>query len=197
MKKCGLFFLLAVLALAPELGAAQDVIEVTLREGTNMALALSPDGQTIAIDLQGRLWTLPVDGGSARALTDELGDVRQQSYAPDGESIAFQSYRDGTSHIWVVGIDGGGLEQVTHGPYDDREPHWSHDGTKIAFSSDRGGTYDLWTIELATGELTQLTRDAGNEFMPVWSPDDASDREREDLRARRLDGAPVACCDIL
>ena len=48
MKRLGSFFLLAVLPLAPELGAAQDVIEVTLREGTNLALALSPDGQTIA-----------------------------------------------------------------------------------------------------------------------------------------------------
>ena len=108
MKRLGSFFLLAVLPLAPELGAAQDVIEVTLREGTNMALALSPDGQTIAIDLQGRLWTLPVGGGSARALTDELGDVRQPSYAPDGDRVAFQSYRDGTWHIWAVGAKGEG-----------------------------------------------------------------------------------------
>ena len=32
-----------------------------------MAIALSPDRQTIAIDLQGGLWTLPIKGGAARA----------------------------------------------------------------------------------------------------------------------------------
>ena len=35
-------------------------LEITVHEGTSMAIALSPDKRTLAIDLQGGLWTLPV-----------------------------------------------------------------------------------------------------------------------------------------
>ena len=71
------FVILASLGLAPTPEAvAPATIEVTLTEGTNMAAALSPDGGTLAIDLVGRIWTLPASGGTATALTDPFGDAR-------------------------------------------------------------------------------------------------------------------------
>src|SRR4051812_33092482 len=44
-------------------------VRLTLHEGTNMAAALSPDGQTIALDLLGTLWTMPAQGGAAKPIT--------------------------------------------------------------------------------------------------------------------------------
>ena len=40
-------------------------IDVTVREGTSMSVAVSPDGRTLAVDLQGSIWTLPAAGGPA------------------------------------------------------------------------------------------------------------------------------------
>jgi hypothetical protein len=34
-------------------------VDVTVQEGTSMSVAVSPDGQTLAIDLQGGIWTVP------------------------------------------------------------------------------------------------------------------------------------------
>lgn len=136
-----------------------------------MAIALSPDGQRVVIDLQGGLWVVPIAGGEAVRITDEYGDARQPSFSPDGKRVAFQSYRDGTWRIWTVGIDGADLKAVTSGPFDDREPHWSPDGRTIAFSSDRSGNYDVWALDVASGGVRQVTRDDGNEFFPAWSPD--------------------------
>src|SRR3712207_6756650 len=74
-------------------------LDITVSEGTSMAVALSPDGQTIAVDLQGGLWTLPARGGTAQRIVDEYYDARQPAWAPDGKTLAFQSYRDGTWRI--------------------------------------------------------------------------------------------------
>lgn len=49
----------------------QRKVDATLHEGTSMA-ALSPDGRTIAIDLLGRIWTLPTSGGTRPRLAYPL-----------------------------------------------------------------------------------------------------------------------------
>ena len=152
----------------PEAALAQ--IEVTVREGTNMAAAVSPDGSTIAMDVLGRIWVLPIGGGTATPLTDELGDARQPSWSPDGSSIVFQAYWDGNFHVWAVAADGEDLRQLTFGPFDDREPQWSPDGLRVLFSSDRSGNYDLWELDVRSGVMTRMTDDDSNEFSPAYAP---------------------------
>ncbi len=148
-------------------------VDLNINEGTSMAIALSPDGRTLAMDLLGGLWAVSAAGGSARRITDEVSDIRQPAWFPDGKTIAFQSYRHGSWDIWSVSTDGTGLRQQTSGPFDDREPHVSPDGRQLAFSSDRSGSYDIWLLALETGELQQLTHTSENEYMPAWSPDGA------------------------
>ncbi len=161
--------------VAPAQGAAATV-DVTVTEGTSMSVAVSPDGQTLAIDLQGSIWTLPASGGAATRITDVFNDARQPVWSPDGGTIAFFSFRDGGYDIWAVEPDGTNQRKLTWGPFDDREPAWSHDGTRLAFASDRGGPlggdYNVWVLDVRNGDLQQLTTDPANDFMPSWSPDD-------------------------
>ena len=49
-------------------------IEVLVHEGTSMAVAVSPDGHTLALDLQGSIWTLPTSGGPATRITDPFNN---------------------------------------------------------------------------------------------------------------------------
>jgi len=144
---------------------------VTAVEGTNIAVAVAPDGKTLAFDLYGVLWLVDIDGGVARSLTDELAEIAQPDWAPDGRSLVFQSYRDGNFHLWSIDTDGGGSKQLTRGPYDSREPRFSPDGRRIAFSSDRAGTYHLFTLEVGSGEIKRLTDLTAQEVQPAWSPD--------------------------
>ena len=91
---------------------------LTITEGTNIAVRPSSDGKRLAFDLYGVIWTIPVTGGVATRLTDDFSDGRCRTGGPNGETVAFQSYRDGNYHIYTVGSDGKGLTQLTNGPFD-------------------------------------------------------------------------------
>jgi Tol biopolymer transport system component len=154
-------------------------IDVTVNEGTSLSVAVSPDGRTLAMDLQGTIWTLPATGGAATRITDLFNDARQPTWSPDGRWITFFAYRDGGYDLWSIAPDGSNQHKLTWGAYDDREPAWSHDGTRVAFSSDRRewasratGDYNIWVLDTRTGALQQLTTDPAEDFMPTWSPDD-------------------------
>ena len=76
-----------------------------------------------------------VDGSDPRRLTDSPAQDTYPSMSPDGESIVFESYRDGHAEIYRMTADGTKVQRLTHfdGPVtDDGEappgngnPSWS------------------------------------------------------------------------
>lgn len=156
-------------AAAPGPRRRDDRTKVT--SGTDFAVALSPDGRRLAIDLLGVLWVVSSSGGQARRLTSDLYDIAQPDWSPDGRSIAFQSYRDGVFNIWTIRPDGSRLRQLTQGPYDHREPRWSPDGLQIAYSSDEGGSYGIHLLDVRSGRTRLITDSEAEEYEPAWSPD--------------------------
>ena len=184
--KC-LFVAVSLLSLAATAAYAEtpqlpppgkgEIVSFDVHSGTSMAVAVSPDGKMLAIDMQGSLWVLPVTGGKAVRVGDFFNDARQPVWSPDSKSLVYFGYRDGGYDLWSVKADGSNPHKLTDGPYDDREPVFSPDGTKLAFSSDRVGKgeadYNIWTLDLASGALTQLTSGSGEDRMPTWSPDGA------------------------
>jgi Tol biopolymer transport system component len=144
-------------------------IQIALSEGTNLAAVLSPDQQMIALDLQGTIWVMPSNGGGAIPITDAKSDCHEPAWSPDGNWLAFQSYRDGNYHIWIIDKEGQNLQQLTTGVYDHREPHWAADGQNLIFSSDRNGNYDIWSINLESKQVVALTNDPANEYNPAFS----------------------------
>jgi Tol biopolymer transport system component len=151
--------------------AAKNTVE--LAEGTNISAHVSPDGKQVAFDLLTAIWTMPIGGGDARRLTEDLTDATMPAWSPDGTALAFQAYRDGNYHLYTIQEDRSGLRQLTSGPFDHREPRFSPDGATLLFSSDRGGSdsYGAFTLDIATGKITAVTDATGEEAMPVWSRD--------------------------
>jgi Tol biopolymer transport system component len=162
----------------PKISPGDTMLSVEVTEGTSMAVSVSPDGKTAAIDLQGSIWTVPTAGGKATRITDLFNDARQPVWSPDGKTIVFFAYRDGGYDLWSVNPDGSDQKKLTFGAFDDRDPMWSPDGSKIAFASDRSepgkGSYNIWTLEVATGKLEQVSFSPFENRLPTWAPDGKS-----------------------
>src|SRR5665213_1824573 len=150
-------------------------VTFTVNEGTSMGVSVSPDGKTLAMSLQGSIWTLPASGGEAQRITGLFDDAYRPNWSPDGSKIVFYSYRTGVYDLWEMSPDGSNLHQLTNGPHDHRDPVFSHDGTRIAFDSDSDCChYNIFVLDVNSGAIRRVTDNpAGNEdTMPSWSPDD-------------------------
>ncbi|HET7711953.1 MAG TPA: protein kinase [Thermoanaerobaculia bacterium] len=88
--------------------------------------------------------------------------------APDGKTIAFSSFRDGTSRIWLKQIAGGSEAALTTGPADDF-PRFSPDGASVLFvRGNPGGSPNLFRIPVVGGEARKLVDNAST---GDWSAD--------------------------
>ncbi|WP_421739527.1 DPP IV N-terminal domain-containing protein [Caulobacter sp.] len=168
----GAVALLPPLEAAAATAVSDDTRFATAVEGTNICAVVSPDGSTVAFDIYAMLWLQPLAGGPARRLTDDIFEIAQPDWSPDGKTLVFQSYRDGNFHIWSIDADGSNLKQLTKGAFDCREPRYSPDGRKIAFASDsHGGRYSIQILDLETGAIAPFSNGTTDEFEPSWSPD--------------------------
>ncbi len=125
-------------------------IAIDTRTGTWMSIDVSPDGQTIAFDLLGDIYVVPVSGGEAKAINSGLAWSIQPRFSPDGSEIAFTSDAGGGDNIWIMNADGSDPHQLTKEDFRLlNNPYWSPDGEYIAakkhFTTTRSaGTGEIW-----------------------------------------------------
>lgn len=115
---------------------------------------------------------MAAEGGELVQLTNHKKDDVHPNWSPDGETIAFASYRDGTPHIYLMNWDGTNQHRLTKSDMVELEPDWSPDGSKIAFFSGDDTQTNIFIINYDGTNLRQLT-DAVDNYNenPVWSPD--------------------------
>jgi TolB protein len=107
-------------------------------------------------------------------LTTDPADDFLPSWSPDGQEIAFYSFRHGSRDLHVMTAEGGSLQRLTDDPAQERYPDWSPDGNQLVFYSDQSGRQEIHIISRESrsaswGESRQLTFDGGR--YPRWSPD--------------------------
>ena len=106
-------------------------------------------------------------GGHAELI---VSDGIQPAWSPDGQLLAFTTYRDSNLEIYLADHDGGLRNLTRHGGPDAR-PSWAPDGTRIAFESGRFGNQEVCVADVASGDIARLTNDPGKDWNPAWSPD--------------------------
>ena len=132
------------------------------------------DGKTFIFNSGGRIFTLPVTGGTPTQLdTKDLGRINNDhGPSPDGKWLAVSDQTrggDNASRIYVVPMAGGEPRQVTaNGP--SYWHSWSPDGKTLAVIGQRNGEFDVYAVPVEGGAETRLTTapglDDGSEYTP-------------------------------
>jgi tricorn protease len=99
--------------------------------------ALSPDGQLLAFDWNGDIWSVSVNGGTARQLTAHSGRDRQPKFSPDGKQLAFVSDRNGSPQAYTMPVEGGPPAQVTFHTAGCSLVDWTPDGKRLLLHGSR------------------------------------------------------------
>ena len=148
----------------------------------------SPDGKTILFTRPnhaggGNILSIPVEGGTEKALTTGTGISDDPDYSADGQWVYFNSDRGGgPMQIWRMRPDGSGAEQVTSDEFNNWTPHPSPDGKSILILSyDKGVTghpankgIALRILNVSDGKIRTLVNivgGAGSDNVPNWAPD--------------------------
>lgn len=158
-------------------------VPIRVSEGTWMNVDVSPDGRTIAFDLLGDIYTMPIEGGRPTRITSGLAFDMQPRFSPDGRLIAFTSDRGGGDNIWVMNRDGSSPRAITRETFELlNNPTWSPDGRFIAarkhFTTQRSlGTGEIWLYHASgTGNGVPLVQRPNPQHQkelgePAYSPD--------------------------
>ncbi len=161
----------------------QQSIVIDTDETTWSNVDVSPDGQTVIFDMLGDIYTMPIEGGTATALTSGLSWSMQGRFSPDGKQIAFISDESGADNLWVMNADGSEPRQVSSEKVNlVHNPNWSPDGDYIAvkkgFVSARSiAAGEIWLYHKAGGNGFQIKKRIGGENAqktiaePAFTPD--------------------------
>ena len=156
--------------LAFSLAAAAQA-QVTMTRGARLAVAATADGR-VAFDLRGDLWVVPIGGGEARQLTQDLKSAQRPRWSPNGERLVYSAVADRRRGIWIYDFASGETHNLSTYSNLDLYPSWHPNGDRISFSSDANGNgFDLWEIDVATGLRWRLSNRPGDETEAAWSSD--------------------------
>jgi Tol biopolymer transport system component len=130
----------------------------------------SPDGRSIAFSMDGRIWTVPAEGGTAVQITRGEGYDFEPDWSPDGTSIAFSRDVEANLDVYVVSLPDGAVRRLTRDPALEFHPRWSSDGT-IVYTSALSGNFDVYRVSPDGGVPSPVVAWPTNEIQPDPTPD--------------------------
>ena len=101
-------------------------------------------------------------------LTQHEEDDLAPAWSPDGDFVAFVSFRDGNGEIYIMESDGSRQLRLTTNGADDLGPVWSPDGNQMAFVSHLYGPSEIFIMDDDGGNQRRLTTNDAEDHSPDW-----------------------------
>ncbi len=138
-------------------------------------LEISPTGKRVLVEARGEIFTIPVEKGDVRNLTNSSGSAeRDPAWSPDGKFISYFSDKSGEYRLYLEAQDGltPPREITLDKPTHYYTASWSPDSKKLLFSDTN---LNVWVLDVATGKAKVVGSDPWmvpeRTLNPVWSPD--------------------------
>lgn len=141
-------------------------IDLDTDEGSWISTDVSPDGRTVVFDLLGDVYSIPLAGGNATAITTGMAFDGQPRYSPDGKWIVFTSDRDGAENVWIMNLETKETRQISKLKDKTIEsPEWTPDGKYIVVT--------VGDIVFKPGKLWMFHVDGGTGIQLIKTPESA------------------------
>ena len=138
-------------------------------------IGLSPTGKRAVVEARGEIFTIPVEKGDVRNLTNSSASAeRDPAWSPDGKYLSYFSDKSGEYQLIIEEQDGLkpprtiALEKPTH--Y--YTPGWSPDSKKLVYTDTN---LKVWVMDVASGKAKIVGSDPWmvpqRTVNPTWSPD--------------------------
>jgi len=129
--------------------------------------AISPDGQTIAFEWKGDIYSVPASGGKAVPLTLSESYEFAPVWSHDGSKIAFASDRYGSFDVFVMAATGGEAKRLTFHAAPEIPSTFTADDKSLLFSAYRQQVAtdaqfparllsQLYSVPISGGRVTQV-----------------------------------------
>ena len=154
--------------------ASDDIMTLTQYKGVaRTRIAFVSDRDATKERRAKEIYIADYDGFNPRRLTVN-GDLNlTPSWSPDGQGLAYVSYRQGSPHIHLSRIfEGKSVPNLTgeRGDAQAFAPAFSPDGARLAFASNRAGNMDVWVAGADGSSPRRLTTTHALDTAPCWSP---------------------------
>ena len=169
-----IYTLLLFVIVSTPLAAQQKQISFSTTEGTWVSLDVDPNGQFLAFELIGDIYTLPIKGGLANPIIKGNAFQSQPRFSPNGEFIVYISDESGSDNIWISTFNGLNERKISNRTDSAMlSPSWSSDGSAIfvtiisyeGFSS----FAEIWRFDIKSGESTLIVENENGSSQPLVS----------------------------
>jgi len=111
------------------------------------------------------------DGHEVSVLVADGALNLQPSLSPDGQFLAYTSYRDRFPNIYIRQVATGKEQRITSGPGLALPGTWSQDSQSLLLSQTEDGNSDIFLYHTRSRRLQRLTTYWGIDVSPSFAPD--------------------------
>jgi TolB protein len=151
--------------------ASDDIVALTQYRGVaRTKIAFTSDRDATKPPRGKELYIVDYDGFNAKRITVNNSLNILPAWSPDGRSLAYTSYRQGSPAIFVARIFEGRSDNITKGDGQAFAPSFSPDGKQIAYASNKTGNMEIWVANADGTNAHRITSSPGIDTAPAWSP---------------------------